>query len=223
MFPDKSFFETLKLTMFISPKGLLCFASTIVGLMLFIVACMGFNTIKLSNYAVDSQVEFGCLCFLGVSFGLLLMLGETTWEHFFFFFGFMRYRLGRACIFTISGMMTVILGKTRNQQCDCNDNVVLIIEGIALIAMAMLQCVAIFIFGNNSTQCCIIDATQVADLPVITSVPVTAPRQLPKATTSFQAVVQPIASASIGSPDQVLQASPTSHGANKLPSWMGMP
>ncbi|CAI5715903.1 unnamed protein product [Peronospora destructor] len=209
--------------MFISAKRFLCFASTIAGLMLFIVGCMGFNTLKLSNYAVDGQTEFGCLCFLGVSFGLLLMLGETTWELFFFFFGFMRYRLGRACIFTINGMMIGILGETRNQQCDCNDNIVLIIEGIALIAMAVLQCVAIFTFGNNSAPCCIKDMAQTAGLPVTTPLPVTAPRQLPKASTSFQAVIQPIAPASIGDSDQASQASPTSYGSNKLPSWMHIP
>eukprot|EP00644_Phytophthora_capsici_P007914 jgi/Phyca11/20936/fgenesh1_pg.PHYCAscaffold_77_\ len=85
--------------MLISPKGLLRLVSAIVGFMLFVVSCMGFNTIKLSVTAVDTQAEFGCLCFLGVCFGLILAFGESKWELFFFFFGFMRYRLGRSCIF----------------------------------------------------------------------------------------------------------------------------
>ncbi|KAF1780150.1 Mini-chromosome maintenance protein [Phytophthora cactorum] len=154
----------------LSLNGFFRFASAVVGFMLFIVACAGFNTLKLSVSSVDIQAQFGCLCFLGVCFGLLLTFGESKWELFFFFFGFMRYRLGRACIFAVSGIMTAILGKTRNQQCDCNDNVIIIIEGVALVAMAILQTLAIFIFGNNSAPRC---NTETVRLPAAIQLAVT--------------------------------------------------
>ncbi|OWZ23295.1 hypothetical protein PHMEG_0001843 [Phytophthora megakarya] len=192
--------------------------------MLFVVACMGFNTLKLSIYSVDSQAEFGCLCFLGACFGMLLTFGESKWELFFFFFGFMRYRLGRACIFGVSGIMTALLGKTRDKQCDCSDNAILIIEGIALIVMAALQILAIFVFGNNSAPRCTKEPAQNIRLPAATPLPVTAQRPpLSKEKTSFQAVVQPVVQASspVDSASPV-QASPTDHDDN-LPSWMHTP
>ncbi|KAG7378886.1 hypothetical protein PHYPSEUDO_009339 [Phytophthora pseudosyringae] len=210
----------------LSPKGFLRLASAAVGLMLFIVGCMGFNTLKLSVYAVDSQAEFGCLCFLGVCFGLLLAFGESKWELFFFFFGFMRYRLGRACIFAVSGIMTALLGKTRDQQCDCSDNVILIVEGVALIAMAVLQTLAIFVFGNNSAPRRSKDAIQTVRVPAATPLPVTAPRStaLPKEAAPFQAIIQPIPQPPVHAPAPVAhQTSPTAHGDSNLPSWMHTP
>ncbi|KAE8889345.1 hypothetical protein PF002_g29226 [Phytophthora fragariae] len=229
--------------MLISPKGLLRLARAAVGLMLFIVACMGFNTLKLSVYSVDSQAEFGCLCFLGVCFGLLLTFGESKWELFFFFFGFMRYRMGRACIFAVSGIMTALLGKTRDQQCDCNDNVILIIEGAALLVMAVVQTLAIFVFGNNSAPRRSKDSTPTPTVrvPAATALPVTAPRStvLPKETAPFQAVVQPVqqplirasvsastststsTSASASAPP--MPTSPSSHADSNMPSWMHTP
>ncbi|KAH7485617.1 hypothetical protein KRP22_006755 [Phytophthora ramorum] len=210
--------------MLLSPKGFLRLASASVGLMLFIVGCIGFNTLKLSVYAIDSQAEFGCLCFLGVCFGLLLTFGESKWELFFFFFGFMRYRLGRACIFAVSGVMTALLGKTRDQQCDCSDNVLLVVEGVALLAMAVLQTLAIFVFGNNSAPCRNKDSIQSIRLPAATPLPTTAPRNapLPKETASFQAVVQPIPIAPIPVTAPPVQPSPVVHDSN-LPSWMHTP
>jgi hypothetical protein len=212
--------------MLLSPKGFLRLASAIVGLMLFIVSCIGFNTLKLSVYSVDSQAEFGCLCFLGVCFGLLLAFGESKWELFFFFFGFMRYRLGRACIFTVGGIMTALLGKTRNQQCDCSDNVILIVEGVALLVMAILQTLAIFVFGNNSAPRRSKDVVQSVRVPASSSLPVVAPRSsapLPREKAPFQAIVQPTIQAPAPVAALVVQPSPTSQGDSNLPSWMHTP
>ncbi|GMF36624.1 unnamed protein product [Phytophthora lilii] len=212
--------------MLISPKGFLRLASAIVGFMLFIVACIGFNTLKLSVYSVDSQAEFGCLCFLGVCFGLLLTFGESKWELFFFFFGFMRYRLGRACIFAVSGIMTALLGKTRDQQCNCSDNVILIIEGVALIAMAIMQTLAIFVFGNNSAPRRNKDSAQTLRVPAAPPLPVTTPRSppLPRETAPFQAVIQPVVQAPVPvASAPPMQTSPTAHGDSNLPSWMHTP
>ncbi|KAF4043243.1 hypothetical protein GN244_ATG04452 [Phytophthora infestans] len=199
----------------LTAKGLLRFVSAVVGLLLFIVACAGFNTLRLSVSSADTQAQFGCLCFLGVCFGFLLAFGESKWEIFFFFFGFMRYRLGRACIFAVSGIMTAILGKTRNQQCDCNDSLLIIIEGVALIVMAILQILAIFIFGNNSAPRC---NTETIRIPVATlPITVTDP-QIPKEAVPFHAIVQPISKESLQTPS--LPASTTSQGDSNLPSWM---
>ncbi|KAG3077856.1 hypothetical protein PI124_g20087 [Phytophthora idaei] len=204
----------------LSLNGFFRFASAVVGFMLFIVACAGFNTLKLSVSSVDIQAQFGCLCFLGVCFGLLLTFGESKWELFFFFFGFMRYRLGRACIFAVSGIMTAILGKTRNQQCDCNDNVIIIIEGVALVAMAILQTLAILIFGNNSAPRC---NTETVRLPAAIQLAVTAPPQVKEAA-PFHAIVQPISKESLQAPAPVAhQTSPTARGDSNLPSWMHTP
>ncbi|KAG6599630.1 KIF-1 binding protein [Phytophthora cinnamomi] len=214
--------------MLLSPKGLLRLVSAGVGFMLFIVACMGFNTLKLSVYSVDSQAEFGCLCFLGVCFGLLLTFGESKWELFFFFFGFMRYRLGRACIFAVSGIMTALLGKSRDQQCNCSDNVILIIEGVALMAMAIMQTLAMFVFGNNSAPRRSKDsASTIRVPPIATPLPVTAPRTipLPKEPAPFQAIVQPVSQPTIQAAASAppMPMSPASHADNNLPSWMHTP
>lgn len=195
----------------LSPKGCLRFVSALTGIMLFIVACLGFRTLNLSAYSVDSQAELGCLCFLGVCFGVLLTFAELKWELFFFFFGFMRYRLGRACIFAVSGIMTAILGKSRDEQCNCNDNTILIVEGIALMVLALLQTIAIFIFGNTSAP---------PDPICLPPLSVMAPT-LPKETAPFRAIVQPISQ--VSSADVALVAHPTSPkagGDSTLPSWM---
>ncbi|EGZ23248.1 hypothetical protein PHYSODRAFT_263363 [Phytophthora sojae] len=214
--------------MLLSPKGLLRLVSAAVGLMLFIVACVGFNTLKLSVYSVDSQAEFGCLCFLGVCFGLLLTFGESKWELFFFFFGFMRYRLGRACIFAVSGVMTALLGKTRDQQCDCSDNVILIVEGVALLAMAVMQTLAIFVLGNNSAPRRSKDSIPTVRVPpAATALPVTAPRStaLPNETAPFQAIIQPVQQPKPTTQPTALPVptSPSSHADSNLPSWMHTP
>ncbi|KAL3658222.1 hypothetical protein V7S43_016851 [Phytophthora oleae] len=209
--------------MLISPKGLLRLVSASVGFMLFLVSCIGFNTLQLSVNAVDSQAEFGCLCFLGVCFGLILTFGESKWELFFFFFGFMRYRLGRSCIFAVSGIMTALLGKTRDQQCDCSDNLILIIEGIALMVMAVLQMLAIFVFGNNSAPRRSKDSGHTTRVPVLTTLPVTAP-PLPKEKAPFQAIVQPIAQVQVPvASAPLVTTSPTTQGDSNLPSWMHTP
>ncbi|KAK1933724.1 hypothetical protein P3T76_011938 [Phytophthora citrophthora] len=209
--------------MLITPKGLLRLMSAIVGFMLFIVSCMGFNTMQLSVTAVDTQAEFGCLCFLGVCFGLILAFGESKWELFFFFFGFMRYRLGRSCIFAVSGIMTALLGKTRDHQCDCSDNLILIIEGIALIVMAGLQILAIFAFGNNSAPRRNTETGPTTRVPVLTALPVTS-TPLPKEKAPFQAVVQPVAQVEVPvASAPPVAASPVVHGDSNLPSWMHTP
>ncbi|CAH0513243.1 unnamed protein product [Peronospora belbahrii] len=179
--------------MIITLIDLLRFCSVVVSLMLFLAACVGLHTFKWSIYNADSQTESGCLSFLGVCLGLLLMFGESTWELFFFFFGFMRYRLGRACIYIISGMMPATLGKARDRECDCNDNVVLIIEGVALIAIAILQLLAIFFHCTS---------------PIVKR-------------HDFVSSCHPAPCASfMKAREQVMQASPPAPGGNNLPSWM---
>ncbi|KAG7389506.1 hypothetical protein PHYBOEH_007421 [Phytophthora boehmeriae] len=198
----------------LSAKGFLRLASALVGLMLFVVGCIGFNTLKSSNYNFESQTQFGCLCFLAVCFGLLLVFGESKLETFFFFFGFMRYRFGRACVFAVSGVMTALLGKTRNTQCNCNDNVILIIEGIALMVMTVLQLMAIFVFGNNSAG----KPNPSTRTPNAVSLPVRTP--LTKDSANFQPVIiQPVVQAPPAQPTPVQPSEAPAHD-NNLPSWM---
>ncbi|KAL4106873.1 hypothetical protein PRIC1_004912 [Phytophthora ramorum] len=211
--------------MLLSPKGFLRLASASVGLMLFHRGLHRLQHVEVVRLLPSTaRRSSACLCFLGVCFGLLLTFGESKWELFFFFFGFMRYRLGRACIFAVSGVMTALLGKTRDQQCDCSDNVLLVVEGVALLAMAVLQTFAIFVFGNNSAPCRNKDSIQSIRLPAATPLPTTAPRNapLPKETASFQAVVQPIPIAPIPVTAPPVQPSPVVHDSN-LPSWMHTP
>ncbi|TDH69539.1 hypothetical protein CCR75_002277 [Bremia lactucae] len=203
----------------LSPINLLRSLSVIVGLMLFVVACIGFKTLNFSFDSVESQAQLGCLCFLGVCFGLLLAFGETTWELFFFFFGFMRYRLGRACIFALSGTMTAILGKTRGQQCNCHDNLILIIEGGALVAMAILQILAILLFGNSNLPR---NNKEAICFPIFTRPREAMGTPFPKeAILPCRAIVQPISELSSHEATlDVRPTSPTPRRDNKLPSWM---
>ena len=125
--------------------------SALVGLALLALACAGFDHLSKTTGALEGQASFGCMCFLGLVFGLLLFCGESKSEHFFFFFGFMRYRIGRAVVFAIAGVMIAIIGKTMNDACKCQSFVLLIIEGVACLACAVLQIVGVFAFGNNSS------------------------------------------------------------------------
>ncbi|RLN86306.1 hypothetical protein BBJ28_00001852 [Nothophytophthora sp. Chile5] len=193
--------------------------------MLFILGCVGFNTLQASTYTLESRTSSGCLCFLGVCFGLLLAFGESTWELFFFFFGFMRYRFGRAFVFAVSGIMTALLGKTRDDQCNCEDNVMLIVEGVACIAMAILQMLAIFVFGNNSAPRRDKDQEPSTAATRPTSLPVTAPRSapLPRETPSFHAVVQPVQQAPTSLPPMKTPPPARAPGDSNLPDWMHTP
>ncbi|GLD97830.1 hypothetical protein PINS_up006527 [Pythium insidiosum] len=126
--------------------------SAISGIGLLALACAGFNHLNRSSGSVEGKASFGCMCVLGVIFGALLFLGESKWELFFFFFGFMRYRVGRAIVFCVAGIMIAIIGKNMNDQCRCQSYVLLIIEGVACLGCAALQIAGVFLFGNNTTS-----------------------------------------------------------------------
>jgi hypothetical protein len=85
---------------------LLAFGTTIC---LVILSIVGFQNLGKRSPAVSSLEDLqattsdGCLLFLIAGFGVLLFLGEFKWEAFFFFFGFLRYRLGRSILYAISG------------------------------------------------------------------------------------------------------------------------
>lgn len=94
-------------------KHLLRLASGVTGLLLFVLSCTGFRHVQTSGSTLEGRTTFGCLCFLGVYFGLLLALGEAQREFFFFFFfGFLRYRVGRAVLFAVAGIMMTLTGKS---------------------------------------------------------------------------------------------------------------
>ncbi|KAJ0410912.1 hypothetical protein ATCC90586_004433 [Pythium insidiosum] len=133
-------------------KPLVRLVSAITGLGLLALACAGFDHLNRSSGSVEGKASFGCMCVLGVIFGALLFLGETKWELFFFFFGFMRYRVGRAIVFCVAGIMIAIIGKNMNDQCRCQSYVLLIIEGVACLGCAALQIAGVFLFGNNTTS-----------------------------------------------------------------------
>ncbi|TMW61733.1 hypothetical protein Poli38472_010796 [Pythium oligandrum] len=132
-------------------KPLLRLLSAVVGLCLLVLSCAGFHHLGNTTGTLEGQASFGCMCFLGVIFGALLFFGELRVGLFFFFFGFMRYRVGRAIVFTVAGIMVAIMGKTMDDQCRCKKYVLLIIQGVACLACAALQLIGVFTFGNNTT------------------------------------------------------------------------
>lgn len=76
-----------------------------VSLALVILSVYGFkhlgNASTRSVEEVEETTSFGCLCFLGFCFGVLLFLAETRWEIFFVYFGFLRFRIGRAILYGV--------------------------------------------------------------------------------------------------------------------------
>lgn len=125
-------------------------ASAGVGAALFALSCAGFDHVSKSRSAFGDQTTFGCICFLGACFGILLALAELNWGLFYFFFGFLRYRIGRAIMFVVAGIMIGLIGKNLDRQCGCDSYAILIAEGIACVGMAAVHVVAIFAFGNNT-------------------------------------------------------------------------
>lgn len=128
-------------------KPLIQVLSGLVGIALLALSCAGFERLSKSSGSLEGQASFGCMCVLGVIFGALLFFGETKLEKFFFLFGFMRYRVGRAVVFIIAGIMVAIIGKNLND----NSSVLLIIEGAACLACATLQLLGVFWYGNNTS------------------------------------------------------------------------
>lgn len=134
-------------------KPLLRLLSAGAGLALTIICCIGFKTVNSSASAAASfggSTNFGCLCFLGVCFGALLTLAETQWEWFFFLFGFLRYRVGRALVFMVTGIMTALIGRKLDQQCKCETYLALIIIGAGCILAGSLHVLVIPLFGNTA-------------------------------------------------------------------------
>ncbi len=131
-------------------KTFLKVLSAIVGLCLLSISIAGFHHLTQTTGSFEGQASLGCMCFLGVIFGLILFLGESKWEVFFFFFGFMRYRIGRAIVLLIAGVMIAIMGKNMNSQCDCQKFILLIIQGAACLGVGVLQVIGVFVFENNT-------------------------------------------------------------------------
>ena len=80
----------------------------------------------------------------------MLFIGESRWNSFFIHFGFLRYRLGRSCIYLVAGIMTLIIGRTYNTQCDCKDFTLLQVEGACCLLAGLFQLFGIFLFGASS-------------------------------------------------------------------------
>jgi hypothetical protein len=201
-------------------KGFIRLISALIGLALLILSCIGFDYLgKQNKQDFEAQTSFGCMCFLGVIFGFLLALGETKVELFFFFFGFMRYRIGRAVLFIISGVMTALIGKNMNDKCKCTSFGILIAEGVACIGMGGAQLFSIPFFGNNSAPVsknttvkndrskAPANTTVPAAVPIATSMPV-AMRSPP-----FELTVPADATESVQVPKK-------DEGDSNLPSWM---
>ncbi|TYZ58625.1 hypothetical protein PybrP1_010349 [[Pythium] brassicae (nom. inval.)] len=131
-------------------QPLLRLVSAMIGAGLFALSCAGFHHASKSRAGFEDQTTFGCICFLGACFGILLTFAELNWGLFYFFFGFLRYRIGRAAVFVVAGIMIGLIGKNLDRQCACDSYAVLIVEGIACVAMAAVHLVAIFVFGNNT-------------------------------------------------------------------------
>lgn len=132
-------------------KPMLQFVSAAIGAALFALSCAGFDHVKKAKASgIEDQTSFGCICFLGCCFGVLLAFAELNWGLFYFFFGFLRYRVGRAIIFTIAGIMMGLIGKNLDDQCRCKTYVILIVEGVACVGMAAVHILAIFVYGNNT-------------------------------------------------------------------------
>ncbi|GAB9472985.1 hypothetical protein Gpo141_00010149 [Globisporangium polare] len=132
-------------------KPMLRLVSAAIGAALFALSCAGFNHVsKAAASGIQDQTSFGCICFLGCCFGVLLAFAELNWGLFYFFFGFLRYRVGRASIFAIAGIMMGLIGKNLDDQCRCKTYVILIVEGVACVGMAAVHILAIFVYGNNT-------------------------------------------------------------------------
>ncbi|ETV91394.1 hypothetical protein H310_14064 [Aphanomyces invadans] len=145
---------TAELGAFAFFKKLVHYLSLVISFCLVLLAVLGFQQLSQSRVSSFEQVESttsdGCLLFLGVTFGALLFLGEYKWELFFYFFGFLRYRFGRSILYAVSGIMTILMGRTRSSCTGCTTYSLLIAEGVGLLVIAVFQLVSIVVFGNNT-------------------------------------------------------------------------
>jgi hypothetical protein len=200
-------------------KPFIRLVSALVGLALLVLSCAGFHRLSQTSGALEGQASFGCMCFLGVLFGTLLFFGESKWERFFFLFGFMRYRIGRAVVFTVAGIMIAIIGKNMNDACRCQTYLLLIIEGIACLACAVLQILGVFVYTNNTSHVASKPVKKAApsipqseaSAPENSYVPPTPNKQPPpmKATPRSEATFEP-----------VVPAPTHGDGNSTLPGWM---
>ncbi|RQM28713.1 hypothetical protein B5M09_012611 [Aphanomyces astaci] len=135
-------------------KQLVHYLSLATSLCLVLLAVLGFQQLSQSNVTnleqVESTTSDGCLLFLGVTFGALLFLGEFKWELFFYFFGFLRYRLGRSILYAVSGIMTILMGRSRSSCTGCITYSLLLAEGVGLLVIAVFQLLSVVVFGNNT-------------------------------------------------------------------------
>lgn len=197
-------------------KPLLRLASACIGAALVALSCAGFSHVSTANSTFGGSSSFGCMCFLGVCFGALLTLAELNWGWFYFFFGFLRYRVGRAILFAMAGIMIALIGKNLDDQCGCKSYVILIIEGAACVGASVLHVLGVFVFGNNIKPTASANSggeRTYQPSVVIPPLPKQAPRTAKTDSSAFEPVVQAPA------PPQLTSASGNATDPNK-PAWM---
>lgn len=111
---------------------ILSIASFLIASLLTVICCAGFKRIYPMHTSIESNTNFICLCLLGVLFGVILAIAELQWEKFYVYFGFLRFRLGRAILYGIAGPMTTLLGRNLK-------STVAIVEGVGCMLIAVLQ------------------------------------------------------------------------------------
>ena len=133
----------------------ICFLSIFVSICLIILTLFGIKTIAVTNRAttlaqVESSTTLGCLSVLGLVFGIILLFGESQWERFFSNFGFLRYRAGRAIVYTLVGVMTIAMEKSYDKECECTEFSPLIVLGSFCIVTAIVHILAMFLLEKNT-------------------------------------------------------------------------
>ncbi|OQS04482.1 hypothetical protein THRCLA_20871 [Thraustotheca clavata] len=167
---------------------------------------------------VEATTSDGCLLFLGVTFGTLLFMGEFRWERFFFLFGFLRYRLGRMILYVVSGIMTILVGRTKSNCSGCEEYNLLIAEGISLLITGVLQLVAIVVLGTNNTA----PVEMVPIKPQLTSQSTEKTIDARPIRLNSTREVPPVAAVETRSPFETTSSPPKapSPSHSNLPSWM---
>nr|CCA23937.1 AlNc14C214G8976 [Albugo laibachii Nc14] len=123
-------------------QSLIAITSAVTSLCLCILSGFGFKRLQNSSDSLANKTNFICLCVLGFLFGGTLALAELQYEVFYIYFGFLRFRAGRAILYVVAGGMTLVIGKNLNL-------ILLIIEGVACLVISSMQVVALFYYGNR--------------------------------------------------------------------------
>ncbi|KAL0584962.1 hypothetical protein ABG067_005263 [Albugo candida] len=124
-------------------QSFIAIASAATSLCLCILSGFGFKRLQHSSDSLDNKTNFVCLCLQGFLFGGTLALAELQWELFYIYFGFLRFRLGRAVLYLIAGGMTLVIGKNLHLT-------LLVVEGVACLVIATIQITASLYYGNRA-------------------------------------------------------------------------